>query len=111
MSSAEICQLILIASMMGLFLIALFAEAFLSHRLERIEARQWADPRIRPQMDYSQNVNHLPFFYRIRAHALRVAEPERSWALKRVRLLEAYIWTLLVLTFAGFGAMLIALLL
>lgn len=84
-------------------------DAVLGNKFKTIETRQLADAKVRPHMDLSK-IPGSGMAYRAKDQALRLAEPERSAALRECARLQTY--TRIVCSIIGlvFLAMVVSLL-
>ncbi|MFD1252299.1 hypothetical protein DEVEQU_03300 [Devosia equisanguinis] len=84
-------------------------DSVLGNKFKNIETRQLADPRLRPYMDLSK-IPGSGRAYRAKDQALRLAEPERSAALRECARLQTYIRIVCGLIGLVFLAMVVSLL-
>lgn len=90
--------------------VAIGWDSLLGKKFKDIEDRQFADPALRSQMDLSK-MTRLGVAYRAKDQALRLAEPERSAALRECAKLQLYVRIVLGLILLVFLAMVVSLLL
>jgi hypothetical protein len=90
--------------------VAIAWDSILGNRFKNIEIRQLADPTLRPHMDLSK-MTGMGRAYRAKDHALRLAEPERSAALRDYAKLQLYIRIIVGVIGLVFLAMVLSLLL
>lgn len=89
--------------------VAIAWDAMLGNRFRNVETRQLADPKVRPHMDLSK-MTGMGRAYRAKDQALRLAEPERSVALRDYAKLQVYIRIIVGVIGLVFLAMVISLL-
>jgi len=89
--------------------IAVGWDTLLGKKFKDIEDRQFADPALRPHMDLSK-MTGMGRAYRAKDQALRLAEPERSAALRECGKLQLYVRIVVSLIFLVFFAMVVSLL-
>jgi hypothetical protein len=104
----ELWQAVFLISLVVSMLVAITWDTILGIRFREIEKRQLADPLKRPHMDFGQ-IHGFGRSYRARHSALRLAEPERSEALRETDRLQVFSRTIMVVTAAIFLAMVVSL--
>lgn len=105
----ELWQAVFLISLIVSMTVAIGWDSVLGRKFKQIEERQRSDPRIREQMNLGQ-MTAMGVSYRARQQALRLAEPERSQALRECAMLQAYSRTIMAVTALVFLAMIVSLL-
>lgn len=89
--------------------VAIAWDSMLGNKFKTIETRQLADPALRPHMDLSK-MTGMGRAHRAKDRALRLAEPDRSAALREYARLQLYIRIVVGVIALAFLAMVISLL-